>query len=790
MLGCIGALICIGPLVAQPLGWQHGIALRVIPATSVADLQVRLELNSDTFDYGKAKADGSDLRVYAGSTELAYWIESWNPAGVSTLWVKVPTVGTRALTLYFGNPAATAVSSGAATFELFDDFESLDAWTLRTQATGTAVQTTFDGHSVAQLTSPDMGNGSVLTRPFAASGATGHVIETRALRPAGSGVDGILVGFTDGSLYATYSDLPDNGYVGYLFRHGNIRSGLLRMVAGGGGDWNVVDSNVADQWYVGSLRWIGDTLTSERDRRTLVSAPAQAFATLSHLHISTLASVWNFDWVLVRKAAASDSVATPVTPLLYAANHSAHTVTVHERRDAGDQPPLKTYGDGGAGNGILTPTCAFVAGDELFVTNHQANTITVHDVDAPGDAPPKRSIRGNLHNPAHCWVDHGELYVANANGGNVQVYDSSDHGEDVVPKRVLNVQARGLAVHGDELILPLDPYVTAGDSIHIYPKSASSPASPSRIISGSNTQLAGLIGVHASDGELFVVTSGAVRVFNIGDDGNVAPKRSITGAQTGFAFPTAVWVIGEELFVADANSNRISVFNRNDSGDVAPKRVITGAATGLNYPYHLTFAVSTLSITRTGSGGGTVSSSDAQIACGATCAHPYANGSTVTISATADAGSVFTGWLGACTGRADCKLTINAATAVTATFAPEPLAQYTANVDANAGYEAAHDGLLAMRYLFGVRGLALTDHALGPLAARTDPDTLAGYLDDMRPLLDFDGDGSVAATTDGLLLMRYLLGLRGDALIAGALGSAATRTTAAAIEQAIGAVVP
>ena len=111
-----------------------------------------------------------------------------------------------------------------------------------------------------------------------------------------------------------------------------------------------------------------------------------------------------------------------------------------------------------------------MAGDELFVANHHANSITVHDINAAGDAPPKRSISGNLSNPAHRWVDNGELYVANANGGSVQVYNSSDYGNAVVPKRVLDVPARGLAVYGDELILPRDYNVTAGNTIYIYPK--------------------------------------------------------------------------------------------------------------------------------------------------------------------------------------------------------------------------------------------------------------------------------------------------------------------------------
>ena len=49
-------------------------------------------------------------------------------------------------------------------------------------------------------------------------------------------------------------------------------------------------------------------------------------------------------------------------------------------------------------------------------------------------------------------------------------------------------------------------------------------------------------------------------------------------------------------------------------------------------------------------------------------------------------------------------------------------------------------------------------------------------------LLDIDGNGTVDALTDGLLFIRYAFGLRGSALIAGAVGSCASRSSAADIE--------
>jgi hypothetical protein len=54
-----------------------------------------------------------------------------------------------------------------------------------------------------------------------------------------------------------------------------------------------------------------------------------------------------------------------------------------------------------------------------------------------------------------------------------------------------------------------------------------------------------------------------------------------------------------------------------------------------------------------------------------------------------------------------------------------------------------------------------------------------------RCAFDIDGNGSPDAATDGVLLSRYLLGLRGDALITGAVGLGASRQTATDIQNFI-----
>ena len=77
----------------------------------------------------------------------------------------------------------------------------------------------------------------------------------------------------------------------------------------------------------------------------------------------------------------------------------------------------------------------------------------------------------------------------------------------------------------------------------------------------------------------------------------------------------------------------------------------------------------TLSVSKAGSGGGTVTSSPAGINCGATCSGTYNNGTVVTLTATPDATSILSGWSGACTGTGICTVTMDSDKSVTATFA-------------------------------------------------------------------------------------------------------------------------
>lgn len=81
----------------------------------------------------------------------------------------------------------------------------------------------------------------------------------------------------------------------------------------------------------------------------------------------------------------------------------------------------------------------------------------------------------------------------------------------------------------------------------------------------------------------------------------------------------------------------------------------------------------TLTVSNSGSGTGTVTSSPSGISCGSDCSESVAWGTSMTLTATASAGSTFSGWSGGgCSGTGTCIVSVTAATLVTAQFTVVP----------------------------------------------------------------------------------------------------------------------
>ncbi len=94
------------------------------------------------------------------------------------------------------------------------------------------------------------------------------------------------------------------------------------------------------------------------------------------------------------------------------------------------------------------------------------------------------------------------------------------------------------------------------------------------------------------------------------------------------------------------------------SGGGGASKTVTGTGVTANF---------ILTISKSGSGSGTVTATG--INCGSDCKQAYSSGSSVTLTASASSGSVFSGWSGGgCSGTGNCTVTMSADTTVTATF--------------------------------------------------------------------------------------------------------------------------
>ncbi len=106
------------------------------------------------------------------------------------------------------------------------------------------------------------------------------------------------------------------------------------------------------------------------------------------------------------------------------------------------------------------------------------------------------------------------------------------------------------------------------------------------------------------------------------------------------------------------------------------------------------------------------------------------------------------------------------------------------DIDGDGNADALTDGMLTLRYGFGIRGENLTSNALSQLSTMSISE-IEDRLSDALTIADIDGNGSFDALTDGLIILRYLFGVTGDNLVENTVAFNATRNSPFEIIQYI-----
>ena len=96
---------------------------------------------------------------------------------------------------------------------------------------------------------------------------------------------------------------------------------------------------------------------------------------------------------------------------------------------------------------------------------------------------------------------------------------------------------------------------------------------------------------------------------------------------------------------------------------------VTTVTAAKNVTATFTLITYTVNAAKAGNGSGSITSAPAGISCGATCSTSYNYNTPITLTASADTGSTFTGWQGDCTANgSSCSTTVTGARNITATF--------------------------------------------------------------------------------------------------------------------------
>jgi len=214
---------------------------------------------------------------------------------------------------------------------------------------------------------------------------------------------------------------------------------------------------------------------------------------------------------------------------------------------------------------------------------------------AKENTPPVRVLEGQktmisrtMHGFAYDAI-HDEIVVTSPLTQAILIFRGAANGEER-PIRVIqgpHTQILGTAAGGldkvsvdpvnDEILLPIAP-----GGVLVFPRDANGDVPPKRALSGPDTQIRGIspVTVDAVNDRLVINSGGALLIFDRKATGNAKPRAVIRGPNSSTAsistiqvYPPKGWIIAgcDRAAGMAGSSPAICAWSINDNGDAAPR---------------------------------------------------------------------------------------------------------------------------------------------------------------------------------------------------------------------------
>jgi hypothetical protein len=288
-------------------------------ALSAEEIQALYQAKA-RLDYGDIRFTDSD-----GSTLLNYWQEA-----DGRFWVKVPSIpasSTKTIYVYYGNPSATSLSNGDATFEFFDDFIGSSINTTKWDTSGVTIVSV--SNSILAYRSNVAAHRTI---PYKLSTFSNIAIRVKEKSDGTNPSIGVMFRKST-STGSSYDNLYYNGYGPGVAAYADTH--LIDYVFGGI-NYNIVNQRtgvnfVAGAWYYIELAGYGSTLTSRLwDSNYNLISNLTATNNLYSSGYAGLYSRWNdkthyVDYVFARKYTSPEPTTSVGTEEILSASNFVYT---------------------------------------------------------------------------------------------------------------------------------------------------------------------------------------------------------------------------------------------------------------------------------------------------------------------------------------------------------------------------------------------------------------------------------------------------------------------------------